>query len=1092
MTEGISIYSINTKGGINSNKIYKLINDFKNKKWDIIILQEIPSIKDRYRIVLEEELDCKIYVKQMKGGSRNIGVGTIIANSADRYITSVETIDTIGEGRLQKIKLEINGKKIRLYNIYGTTYDTRKAHQWVQLDKLLNKKNYNIIMGDVNTILHIDDRMGNLTKNKVDTNLVKLLENNSLLDLATHLDNKTHTYISHQATSLLDRVLVTSSEVQDIKKYTTELCYYSDHNYINIQLFQNMNAPPRPKIHRHWKLNTSLLDMIHTKTTIADHWEEWRIFQDNFNTHMDWYLAGKKVLKGKLINIGKNESRKRHDQEQKIIHQLSIESNSQQLNKQNYTKLKNELNQLHEYKIEGLKIRSREITLPNEERGSRQFHNIINKKLKQPQLTELINEDNQLVNDASGIKHIIESFYKKLYSREQLNEGDIESLIANYNTPEQLSRTDLDDLDRPIELKEITKALQKMSNNKSPGPDGLPKEYYVVNFEHIKYDLLGVYHEMSLHDVLPHEFTTGIIKLLYKKGNSEELKNWRPISLLNVDLKILTSIIATRLSEISNKIIGEHQKCGVKGRYIFENNILIENILNNYEFNNNKSKMMEGGIIMGLDMQKAFDRVDHAYLFKLLEKINIGHRMTEMIKLLYNQIHQLVETPYGHTNHIPIYRGIRQGCALSMILFTISIEPLLQMIDKKLEGIKIMRNCNIRTLAYADDTVIFAKNEIDKTRMLQLIEIYQKGSGAKINQDKTQELRLNRNESIDTEIEITGIIYTINKQNRTTRNWTKIIHKVRQKISGFNCRDLTIMGKATILNTYIISIITYISRIIAPSAAHVKQLNKIFQNFIFRNRPHGYSYKDITRNAKLGGFGIPNLENKLKTIQLMWQKYYKLHNNDSTWKTLLRDSQGSLHPTINLRNLDRDTSVLNFEWTKTESKFVYWKLQEKTIQHYDIEQTTRHMLDWDVIWLNWYKRNLDNKIKIEIHRVLTEKLTEEKVVNRSGNCPGCDYAFHISRDHIFLNCRGVQQFKQTIERREKIGINVDMFFGKSVDEDAAIKSYLYMHTIIMCRYNQKGKWGTFRVEQLNDFYNNSVIKHNTTATHEQANENNLN
>jgi retron-type reverse transcriptase len=143
---------------------------------------------------------------------------------------------------------------------------------------------------------------------------------------------------------------------------------------------------------------------------------------------------------------------------------------------------------------------------------------------------------------------------------------------------------------------------------------------------------------------------------------------------------------------------GEHQKCGIKGRYIFENNIIIELLLNNNQFDPKYNKRIKNGTILSLDMEKAFDRVNHKYLYQLLDKINMGDRITKIVKLLYHNIHQEVETPYGYTNKIPVKRGIRQGSALSMILFTIAMEPFLQMINTKLTGIKITKNQHIKTL----------------------------------------------------------------------------------------------------------------------------------------------------------------------------------------------------------------------------------------------------------------------------------------------------------------------------------------------------------------------------------------------------------
>ena len=213
-----------------------------------------------------------------------------------------------------------------------------------------------------------------------------------------------------------------------------------------------------------------------------------------------------------------------------------------------------------------------------------------------------------------------------------------------------------------------------MNNNKSPGPEGLQKEYYSTMWEEIKYDILSYIQGLDLHKELPQQLTTGAIKLLYKKGDPRLLKNWRPISLLNVDFKLITSLISRRLSKVLNKLIGPHQSCAIKGRYMIENSISIELLLQVNEFHYNKILDRQDDTIMSLDMEKAFDRVEHEYLFQILDKMNIGKHLINKIQLIYRNIHQQVETPWGYTDKIKIKRGIRQGCALSMTLFTIEEE----------------------------------------------------------------------------------------------------------------------------------------------------------------------------------------------------------------------------------------------------------------------------------------------------------------------------------------------------------------------------------------------------------------------------------
>ena len=114
-----------------------------------------------------------------------------------------------------------------------------------------------------------------------------------------------------------------------------------------------------------------------------------------------------------------------------------------------------------------------------------------------------------------------------------------------------------------------------------------------------------------------------------------------------------------------------------------------------------------------------------------------------MIQLLYTNTHQIVETPWGYTKEIKINRGIRQGCALSMTLFTISIEPFLQKIKNNIKGI----DCDgtiYKTLAYADDTVIFLHDDRDQDILNKILTVYEKASGAKINKEKNTRIIFRR------------------------------------------------------------------------------------------------------------------------------------------------------------------------------------------------------------------------------------------------------------------------------------------------------------------------------------------------------------
>ena len=127
----------------------------------------------------------------------------------------------------------------------------------------------------------------------------------------------------------------------------------------------------------------------------------------------------------------------------------------------------------------------------------------------------------------------------------------------------------------------------------------------------------------------------GHITLLYKKNDPKLLKNWRPVSLMNVDYKILSKSILSktfRLKRILGNIIHESQSCGIKGRSIVDHQLYIKYMM---DFINCKDNLRPGIWVLCLDQEKAFDRIEHNYLLKTLEKFKFGPEFTRWVQTMY-------------------------------------------------------------------------------------------------------------------------------------------------------------------------------------------------------------------------------------------------------------------------------------------------------------------------------------------------------------------------------------------------------------------------------------------------------------------------
>jgi hypothetical protein len=209
-----------------------------------------------------------------------------------------------------------------------------------------------------------------------------------------------------------------------------------------------------------------------------------------------------------------------------------------------------------------------------------------------------------------------------------------------------------------------------MANGKSPGSDGLPAEFYKDFFPHFGPWFINIANA-QLAKSLSSSQRLGIITLLPKKDSDKcLLSNWRPVSLLNTDYKIISKTLVNRLKKLANRIIGNSQNSAVPGRSIYDTLHLLRNV-----FDYCKDRDFPC-LAVSLDQAKAFDKVHHIY-YSIMEQMGIGPIFLSMVRQLYNDIYSKVLVNGFLTVAFKITGSVRQGCGLSPLLFNIAIEPLI-------------------------------------------------------------------------------------------------------------------------------------------------------------------------------------------------------------------------------------------------------------------------------------------------------------------------------------------------------------------------------------------------------------------------------
>ena len=284
-----------------------------------------------------------------------------------------------------------------------------------------------------------------------------------------------------------------------------------------------------------------------------------------------------------------------------------------------------------------------------------------------------------------------------------------------------------------------------------------------------------------------------IITLIAKKGDLNQQKYWRPISLLSVDYKILTKILSNRLKTILPHIISEEQNCSVPRRTIFNNLFLIRDTIKFSKEKNIKFYLLQ------IDQEKAFDKVDHDFLYKTMEKMGFWNTFIKFIQILYKNNTSIIINNGFVSPLVHLRRGLKEGCPLSLPLQVTQGEVTTLNVnqDKNIKGTKIPNKTNeIKINQYADDSNFLLTEQESVEKVIEYFKKLKKVTGATINLEKTKLLAINTDKTNYIKIqlpnittleqyqylEILGVYFSENLKETIILNSKKTLEKMEKHI----------------------------------------------------------------------------------------------------------------------------------------------------------------------------------------------------------------------------------------------------------------------------------------------------------------------
>jgi hypothetical protein len=329
------------------------------------------------------------------------------------------------------------------------------------------------------------------------------------------------------------------------------------------------------------------------------------------------------------------------------------------------------------------------------------FHRIGKKKTL---LRELETEEGT-IRGQSDLALYVTGFYAKLYTSDATAPSTKEAQEDCWQSiPPKVSPAMNERLVKDLSLEDITEAIRALPKGKAPGHDGIPIEFFQEFEAEIAPTLLLAYTAMFRSGATSTFINKGIITFIPKSGDRAKLNNWRPITLLGSIYKILAKTLASRLRTELNEIIRPNQTCFMEGRSILDNVFIVEEGLGRAEESN------QDLVLLLLDFEKAFDRIEWGFLFKALEQLGFSQTWVHWVTSLYRKASSAIKINEVLGPDFQLQRSVRQGCPLAAYLFILATDVLGHMLgDPKygVEGFSLPRGGLIKDQTFADDKALY-------------------------------------------------------------------------------------------------------------------------------------------------------------------------------------------------------------------------------------------------------------------------------------------------------------------------------------------------------------------------------------------------
>lgn len=905
--ESFSIFSVNVNGLRNHVKRKSLFKKFKEYAYDIICLQET-FITD----------DVASTWKQQWGGEMIYSTGT--GRSKGQIILFKKNLDIEYEilkitDRIILLQVKCNDNFMYICNAYAPNSDADIGEFLNSLSSLLYDVNPDklVLCGDFNSV--VDNNIDIISGEKHSDVKVDQFNNfihiNNLYDIwrLHNLENKEFTWSRVIKGSLiarrLDYILVSDNTLDDTLECHIISLPTTDHRGVLIKLktFSIARGPG------YWKLNNALLQEQEYLNLINTTIDNFSLEFENQDADVKWELL-KLRIKETTLNYSRERAVKYRNKTLRLQAELNDidillaknPDNSDSLKRREQLLINLEL--LEYNKTKSAQIRSKEKWISEGEKNTKFFLSLEKSRANAKIMPSLTLENDTVLTDQLEILNAQKEYFENLYKVDDNviddSEEQLDIFLNNADIP-KLSDEESRFCEGKTTFEELGKGLKQLNNGSSPGIDGLSTEFYKVFWGRLGHFLTSALNVSYDKGELSYTQNSAVITLIHKSKElpKNKLTNWRPISLTNSDYKILAKTLALRLMNVIDSIVDKDQSAYIRHRDISNHLQLINDVIDYLKVKH------KPGILLALDFSKAFDSISRKFLLTAFKRFGFGTEFIKWVSVLMENNRSSIIYNGWVSESFHISRGIRQGCPFSALAFIIGIEYLAIRVRSQqgLTGIDLNSNNTlhqiVKIILYADDVTLLLRDRNDVRLALDILNQFRFLSGLQLNITKSQAMWLGSNTcfanegfglSWNNEIKVLGIYFSNSTQaSLINKNWLHKIEKIKRIMKIWEKRNLGLIGKITILKSFISAQFTYLMKTLVLPDNILTELNTLVFRFLWRKKDcNRRAYEKVKRKVMIndrekGGLKMIDFRIMQQSFQL--EKLVKLSRieNDEKW-----------------------------------------------------------------------------------------------------------------------------------------------------------------------------------------------------------------